>query len=161
MRVSSIYIISTFILYLYTDMKRSILLLFAFIFLAVSCRSTEPVSLTLTSILTSKNQWMVTEAKFGNEDARPGQYSRFRVEFKADGTYKITNPDGAPTFNRNNPASIGTWKETSPERGIMMDNLMLIRETSNTLNPSRVIFEWNVTIPGKQTTLYRFVLTPA
>lgn len=136
-------------------MKKRIYLFFiAFIFLC-ACTKNE-VEVTLASILTQGNgTWKVIYAKFGNEEAPRGMYDRFQILFK-NGTYALTNPDGAITFAL---ANAGKWQAVSnSNRSIIFDGQITVKEVSSLLSSNKLIFEWEVSIPGKVTTTYRIEL---
>lgn len=136
-------------------MKKRIYLSFIFCIFLCACTKNE-AEITLASILTQGNgTWKVAYAKFGNEEAARGMYDRFQIVFK-NGTYVITNPDGAVVFTL---AADGKWQAVSNNsRSILFDGQITVKEVSSSLNPNRLVLEWEVSIPGKVTTTYRLEL---
>lgn len=135
-------------------MKQFIYLFVLFMVSWVSC-TPEKTEVTLSSILTQGNgTWKVAYAKFGDEEAPRDMYSRFQITFK-NGTYTVTNPDGAVIFVL---STDGSWQATSNAKSLLFDAKTTVREVSTVLNPAKLILEWEVSIPGKVTTTYRIEL---
>lgn len=122
-----------------------------------SCSSPSEV-VTVASILTQgTGTWKVSFAKFGDEDAPNGMYDRFTIQFTSNGNYVTVNPNGAIS-----PALLATGKWTQGTGNtIVFDGNITVREVSRVLSASKVIFEWEVSIPGKVTTTYRVELVRA
>ncbi len=82
-------------------------------------------------------------------------FADYRITFRPDGTYQVVNPAGAPSFTRN---ATGTF--TVSNRLLNFDGgATIAREISvGTLNPNRLMFEFDVVLPGKSATTYRFEL---
>lgn len=139
-------------------MKKRFLLFTLMLALGVAACTTEKTSVTLTSILTANGgKWKVSYAKFGSEDAPSGMYDRFLVEFKSGTAYITTNPDGA-IFPALLPS--GAWKEGSAGT-LIFDANVNVREITKSRTTTKIVLEWDVTIPGKVTTTYRVELTKA
>ncbi|WP_448519565.1 hypothetical protein [Rhodoflexus sp.] len=111
----------------------------------------------LQNILAQGNgTWRVASASFGDEEASLNMFDDYRITFRPDGTYQVTNPKGAPSFTRR---ASGRYAVTM-ERVLVFDGgETTAREmTRGNLRPDRLIFEFDVTLPGKSTTTYRFEL---
>jgi hypothetical protein len=131
----------------------SLFILFAFF--TVSC-SNQQVAVTIASILSQgSGTWKVTYAKFGDEEAPAGMYDGFLIVFKSNGSYSVTNPKGSAVTPTTAPT--GTWKEGA-RNTVIFDGTVTVREVSGTLRSNKVVFEWEVSIPGKVTTTYRIEL---
>ncbi len=133
--------------------KRFLLILWLAV-LALSACTNENSIVTLGSLLSvNGGKWKVSFAKFGDEEAARGMYDRFLIEFKSNGAYLTTNPDGAIS-----PALLpaGAWKEENGK--LLFDGQITVRELSQQRTANKLILEWDVTIPGKVTTTYRIEL---
>ncbi|TAH21411.1 MAG: hypothetical protein EAZ08_03565 [Cytophagales bacterium] len=138
--------------------KHTLLFVFVLSCFLAACTLTAEVSASLTSLLTANGgKWKVSYAKFGSEDAPSGMYDRFLVEFKSGTAYITTNPDGA-IFPALLPS--GVWKEGSAGT-LIFDVSVNVREITKSRTPTKIVLEWDVTIPGKVTTTYRVELTKA
>ncbi len=133
------------------------LLLFVLVNVA-ACTNKSADVVTLASILTQNNGiWKVSYAKFGDEEAPAGMYDGFTIQFKSTTDYITVNPKGAIT-----PAILptGKWKQGSGNTVVFDDNIT-VREINRVLSNSKIVFEWEVSIPGKVTTTYRIELVRA
>jgi hypothetical protein len=111
----------------------------------------------LQNILAQGNgTWRVASASFGDEEASLNMFDDYRITFRPDGTYQVANPKGAPSFTRR----AGGRYAVTAERVLVFDGgETTAREiTRGNLRPDRLIFEFDVTLPGKSTTTYRFEL---
>lgn len=99
--------------------------------------------------------WRINNATFGNEEAPFTMYADYRITFRPDGSYQVTNPAGAPSFTRT-----ASGRYSASNRIVIFDGgVTTAREVSQgPLNPNRLILEFDVTLPGKATTTYRFEL---
>ncbi len=142
--------------------KRLSFLLLLCLFLA-SCTNTskESIEVTLSSILAQgSGKWKVSFVKFGDQEVSQALYTRFQLEFRSGNIYVITNPDGVVSPSQILSGSSGRWVEITKNL-IQFDGKTTIREVSQSLSSTKVIFEWEVTIPGKVTTTYRMELVRA
>ena len=125
-------------------------------FFAFAC-TTQNIAITLASLLSAGNgTWKVSAAKFGDEEAPRGMYDRFTIQFKNDGSYVATNPDGSVVFTA---LLNGKWREGTAPNTLIFDGNVTVREIANLRTPNKLTFEWEVSIPGKITTTYRLELT--
>ncbi|WP_091538373.1 hypothetical protein [Thermoflexibacter ruber] len=139
-------------------MIKSILSLLLFGIIATTACTSEKVNATLAAILyEGGGTWKVTYAKFGDEEAPRGMYDRFTIQFRNNGTYVVVNPDGSVIFT---PSLLGNWKEGS-NNTIIFDGTVIVRELKNLRTANKLVFEWEVNIPGKVTTTYRIELIKA
>ncbi len=138
-------------------MKKTLSILFFGLIVLVACNPNE-IAATLTSILsTGSGTWKVAYAKFGDEEAPRGMYDRFSMQFRNNGTYTAINPDGSVIFTS---SLSGSWKEGS-NNTIIFDGSTLVRELKNLRTSNRLVFEWEVNLPGKVSTTYRVELIKA
>jgi hypothetical protein len=125
--------------------------------IALAC-TPEQIATTLASILSGgSGTWKVVYAKFGDEEAPRGMYDRFTIQFKNNGTYNVVNPDGSVAFTS---SLSGSWKEGS-NNTVIFDGTITVRELKNLRAANKLVFEWEVSIPGKVTTTYRIELIKA
>jgi hypothetical protein len=132
--------------------------LLLFVLVNVAACTTKSDIVTLASILTQgSGTWKVAYAKFGDEEAPAGMYDGFTIQFKSATEYITVNPKGAIT-----PASLptGQWKQGTGNI-VVFDGNITVREVSSTLSSNKIVFEWEVSIPGKVTTTYRIELVRA
>lgn len=112
----------------------------------------------LFKILTDNGgKWKVVAAKFGDQEVALSLFTRFQLEFRKDGLYVHTNPDGVLSPSSVLTGSTGKWTEIG-KNSIQFDGKVTVREVSQQLSTSKVIIEWEVTVPGKVTTTYRLEL---
>ncbi len=138
-------------------MKKTLSILFFGFIALVACNPNE-ITATLASILsTGSGTWKVAYAKFGDEEAPRGMYDRFSIQFKNNGTYIAINPDGSVIFTS---SLSGSWKESS-NNTIIFDGSILVRELKNLRTSNKLVFEWEVNLPGKVSTTYRVELIKA
>jgi len=124
-----------------------------------ACTNSSSEIATIASVLAQGNgTWKVSYAKFGNEEAPTGMYDGFTIQFKSNGAYVVVNPNGAIV-----PAAslAGKWKQGSMANTVIFDDAVTVREISKVLSNSKVVLEWEVSIPGKVTTTYRIELVRA
>jgi hypothetical protein len=119
------------------------------------------IEVTLTSILAQGGgKWKVAYAKFGDQEVSQTLFTRFLLEFRDGGIYVVTNPDGVLSPAQVLSGSSGKWQEIQKSL-IQFDGKVTVREVSPTLSSGKVIFEWEVTVPGKVSTTYRLELIRA
>lgn len=142
--------------------KKRLSFLFLFCLFLVSCTNTnESIEVTLSSILAQgSGKWKVSFVKFGDQEVSQTLYTRFQLEFRNGGIYVITNPDGVVSPSQILTGSSGRWVEVAKNL-IQFDGKTTIREVSQSLSSNKVVFEWEVNIPGKVTTTYRMELIRA
>jgi hypothetical protein len=125
-------------------------------FFAFAC-SQQQTAVTLASLLSAgSGTWKVSFAKFGEENAPSGMYDRFTIQFRADGSYVVTNPDGAIVFATK---PTGSYKEGTTPNTLVFDGNATVREIATVRTANKLTFEWEVSISGKVTTTYRIELT--
>ncbi|MCS7019038.1 MAG: hypothetical protein RMJ87_06425 [Cytophagales bacterium] len=117
--------------------------------------ASDTINLLFTILSQRGGTWRVNSATFGNEEAPLNMFADYRITFRPDGSYQVTNPAGAPSFTRN-----ASGKYMAFDRLLTFDDgVTVAREISTgALNPNRLLFEFDVTLPGKATTTYRFEL---
>jgi hypothetical protein len=133
-------------------------LILSFILLSYQACTQKSDVVTIASILTQgTGTWKVSFAKFGDENAPTGMYDGFTLRFTNDGNYLRVNPNGAisPALLAN-----GKWVQGTGN-SIVFDGNITVREVSVALSNSKLVFEWEVSIPGKVTTTYRIELVRA
>ncbi|TAH20417.1 MAG: hypothetical protein EAZ08_06150 [Cytophagales bacterium] len=142
--------------------KKSFSLLILLCLFLTSCfDKDEPIEVTISSILSQNGgKWKVSSAKFGNQEVLQDLYARFLITFRSDGSYSVNNPDGILTPSNLPTGASGVWVEIT-KNTIQFDKKVIVREVSQTISPAKIIFEWEVTIPGKVTTTYRLELVRA
>ena len=116
------------------------------------------VNSPLFTILTENGgKWKVVAAKFGDQEVDLSLFTRFRLEFRKDGLYVHTNPDGVLSPSAVLTGSTGKWAEVG-KNSIQFDGKVTVREVSSSLSSNKLILEWEVNVPGKVTTTYRLEL---
>lgn len=131
------------------------------LFLTSCFEKAESAEITISSILAQNGgKWKVAFAKFGDQEVLQDLYARFLISFRSDGTYSVTNPDGILTPSNLPTGASGVWLEIS-KNTIQFDKKVIVREVSQTISNTKIIFEWEVTIPGKVATTYRLELVRA
>jgi hypothetical protein len=128
-----------------------------FLVMSVFACTPEQTVITLSSLLgAGSGTWKVSFAKFGEENAPSGMYDRFTIQFKADGSYVVVNPDGSVAFTAK---PTGSYKEGTTPNTLVFDGNVTVREIVTVRTANKLTFEWEVSIPGKVTTTYRIELT--
>ena len=131
------------------------------LFLTSCFDKSENLEVTISSILSQNGgRWKVSAARFGNQEVLQDLYARFLITFRSDGGYSVNNPDGILTPSQLPTGASGMWVEIT-KNTIQFDRKVIVREVSQTISATKVIFEWEVTIPGKVTTTYRLELVRA
>jgi hypothetical protein len=117
----------------------------------------ESVNLLLTILSRGDGTWRVRNATFGSEEAPLDMFKDYRITFRADGSYQVTNPDGVPSFTR---SPNGTY--TVSDRLLTFDGGATVATEVTvgplSLNSGRLVFEFDVVLPGKSAARYRFEL---
>ncbi|AFM04506.1 hypothetical protein Fleli_2124 [Bernardetia litoralis DSM 6794] len=92
--------------------------------------------------------WKLVKATFTGETAEAADFAGFSIALNSAGTYVLTNPTAFPS-----PTEIaGTY--TSTGQFLIFDGSVEINVTS--ISGNTMVWEWQVSKPGKITATYRY-----
>jgi hypothetical protein len=92
--------------------------------------------------------WKLVKATFTGEVAEAADFAGFAISLNSEGTYVLTNPTAFPT-----PTEVaGTYQ--SSDSFITFDTNISVKLVS--LSGNTMIWEWQVSKPGKITATYRY-----
>ncbi|WP_375562853.1 hypothetical protein ACE193_10115 [Bernardetia sp. OM2101] len=92
--------------------------------------------------------WKLVKATFTGEVADPSEFAGFSLALNSEGTYVLTNPTAFSS-----PTGVaGTY--TSTGQFLIFDGNVEINVTS--IDGNTMVWEWQVSKPGKITATYRY-----
>jgi hypothetical protein len=100
-------------------------------------------------------EWRIVAAKFGREVPDAAMFENYRIRLEANGNYTVINPDGFPS-----PTSgmAGGWNTNAVGSELTFDNATTVTVVFFSPSGQLMTWEWDVRLPGKERTTYRFEL---
>ncbi|WP_027001283.1 hypothetical protein [Hugenholtzia roseola] len=100
-------------------------------------------------------EWRIVAAKFGREVAEASMFENYRIQLNADGSYSVVNPDGFPSPSA---GVSGNWLSNAVGSEITFDGTTAVTVVFFSPSGEMMTWEWDVRLPGKERTTYRFEL---